>query len=383
VVSTAIESSNPDIAEANARGLPVFHRSEVLAAIVDTKRTIAVAGTSGKSTVTAMIFDFLDHCGMSPSVITGAGLSSLIDRGFIGNARVGKSDLLVIEADESDGTLVRYHPHLSLFLNVSKDHKPVAETQAMFRTLAAQSAHVMKNAESEELAELLAERTFGFGPSAMCRPDKVTPRGFSTRVTWRGTTFELRLPGAFNVANVMAAFCVAESLGCEPSALAKAAASYRGIYRRFSVYPTLRGVSVVDDYAHNPEKIRAALTTAQLLTPRVLAIFQPHGFGPTRFLKDDLVETFAAVVRPKDELFLLPIYYAGGTADKSISSGDIAAPLAGRIAVSTPASRPELLDALAQKARKGDCVILMGARDPSLEALARQIVQALGGLVTP
>ena len=378
VVSTAIESANPDIAAAQRRGIPVFHRSEVLSAIVSSKRTIAVAGTSGKSTVAAMLFEFLDYCGKSASVITGAGLTSLIEKGYLGNAWAGSSDLLVIEADESDGSLVRYHPDISLFLNVSKDHKPVDETLQLFRVLATQSAHIFRNADDPLLASLAAERTYGFAAGADCAADSLDIHPLSSTVVFRGATCELKLPGRYNVQNMLAAFCVAEYLGCAPEKLAEAAGRYRGINRRFVVYPTARGITVVDDYAHNPEKIRAALSAAHGVGKRVLAVFQPHGFGPTRFMKDELTGAFGDSLTKDDHLFLLPIYYAGGTAQKDISSEDIIAPLRSRLHAESPHSRAELLDRLRMEARPGDCVILMGARDPSLEAFARELRDLLG-----
>ena len=161
VVSTAIEDSNPDIAAARKRAIPVLHRSDVLAAIVATKKTIAVAGTSGKSTVAAMIWEFLQGCAKDASLITGAGLVRLEEQGLIGNAYKGSSDLLVIEADESDGTCVKYKPYLSVFLNVSKDHKPVAETLGLFATLAGQSDIVITNADDRQLDIIKPSRTFG------------------------------------------------------------------------------------------------------------------------------------------------------------------------------------------------------------------------------
>ena len=138
-ISTAIEESNADIAAARASGLPVIHRSDLLAGIIKTKKTIAVAGTSGKSTVTAMIFEFLTACEKSPSLISGAPLRRLKKQGLIGNAFCGGSDLLVVEADESDGTLVKYSPNASVILNVSKDHKDIGELRVLFETLTLKS----------------------------------------------------------------------------------------------------------------------------------------------------------------------------------------------------------------------------------------------------
>src|SRR5512139_2977894 len=147
VISTAIEEDNPDIAAARERGIPIVHRSDVLAAIVASHRTIAVCGTSGKSTVTALVYEILRACGQSPSVLAGANLIRLNEEGFLGNAFRGQSGILVMEADESDGTLVKYRPEKAVFLNLSKDHKTVAQALELFERLAAQTLMVVKNGD--------------------------------------------------------------------------------------------------------------------------------------------------------------------------------------------------------------------------------------------
>lgn len=156
-ISTAIEESNPEIAAARAFNIPIIHRSDLLASFVSSRKTIAVAGTSGKSTVTAMIFEFLSHCGKSPSLISGANLLRLQKDGLIGNAFFGNSDFLVIEADESDGSLVKYSPFISVILNISKDHKPVPEVLGMFSRLASQSKVTVINADDNGLSGIEAE----------------------------------------------------------------------------------------------------------------------------------------------------------------------------------------------------------------------------------
>ena len=160
-VSTAIEDTNPDIAAAKSRGIPVIHRSDLLGALIDTKKTIAVAGTSGKSTVTAMIFEFLTACGKSPSLLSGASLRRLEKQGLIGNAYNGGSDILVVEADESDGTLVKYRPAAAVILNVSKDHKSIDEIAKLFETLVSHSRWTASNADDPVLASLPATVRFG------------------------------------------------------------------------------------------------------------------------------------------------------------------------------------------------------------------------------
>jgi len=379
-VSTAIEESNPDIAAARSRGLPVLHRSDLLAAIIATKKAIAVAGTSGKSTVTAMIFEFLTACGRSPSLISGAGLRRLEKQGLIGNAWSGGSDLLVVEADESDGTLVKYRPEVAIFLNISKDHKTIDELKQLFETLASQTSWTASNADDPILTSLPATVRFGRNGSGSWRADHEELLPTSVKLFKNGVEYHLPLPGNHNLENLCAALCVCEHFGCEQTALAEAVKNYEGVARRFFVTKTRQNVHVVDDFAHNPAKIAAVMRAARGLSDRILAVYQPHGFGPTRFLKDEYIATFRTAFRQNDSLYLLPIYYAGGTAQKNISSEDIIQGL-GSVAFSAQAvsGRDELLTRLKADARSEDCVLIMGARDPSLPALVRKVVEIFGG----
>jgi UDP-N-acetylmuramate--alanine ligase len=378
VISTAIEEDNPDIAAGRKRGLPILHRSDVLAAIVASHRTIAVCGTSGKSTVAAMIFEILRACGKSPSVITGANLIRLNQEGLIGNAFKGDTGLLVIEADESDGTLVKYHAEKAVFLNISKDHKSVNETRVLFERLSSQTPLVIKNADDPELNSIQAAHTFGLLGRADCQPEAVKSVTPFVRFTLKGADFELSLPGYHNLSNALAALCVCESQGCKLEAMVEPLREFRGIMRRFAVSRTPKGITVIDDYAHNPDKIKAAILTARDFGGRIFAVFQPHGYGPTRFLKDELVDTFAQLIRSTDEVYFLPIYYAGGTVKKDISSADLA-DLVGKRAVSSyaPQNRKDLIAGLKKRVKPGDVVILMGARDPTLSLLAQEIKDGL------
>jgi UDP-N-acetylmuramate--alanine ligase len=379
-ISTAIEDSNPDIAAARSRGIPMIHRSDLLAAIIATKKTIAVAGTSGKSTVTAMIFEFLTACEKSPSLLSGAGLRRLEKQGLIGNAYSGGSDLLVVEADESDGSLVKYCPEAAVILNVSKDHKSIEEITTLFETLVSQSSWTASNADDKVLASLPATLRFGRNGAGSWRPDREEFLPTSIKLFRSGVEYHLPLPGEHNLENLCAALCVCEHFGCEPTALAEAVKKYEGVARRFSVTGTKQNVHVVDDFAHNPAKIAAAVRASRSLSNRILAIYQPHGFGPTRFLKDEYIATFRTAFQQQDSLYLLPIYYAGGTAQKNISSEDIIQGL-GPVSFNAQAvkGRDELLERLRIDAKPGDCVLIMGARDPSLPALVRKIVEMFGG----
>jgi UDP-N-acetylmuramate--alanine ligase len=397
VVSTAVEDTVPDVAEARAKGVPIVHRSQLLAHFVETMRTIAVSGTSGKSTVAAMVFEILRGTGHDPSVITGGDLELLRAEGLWGNAWRGKGDLLVVEADESDGSLVRYVPAIGVVLNLQKDHKPEADVLAMFETFVARTREALVLGEGENLAALAAAArarglrttTFGSGAGAEVRSRdgsvELGPDASAFEVD--GMAFTLPAPGRHNVENALAAIAAARVVGVATEACVAPLAAFRGVGRRFQAVGSAFGVEVIDDFAHNPAKLAAALATARLRARgrapggkdgRVIAVYQPHGFGPTRFLRDDFVETFAAELRPADRLWLLEIFYAGGTAQRDFSAAEIAIQVRNRGADAAFApSRAKLVDAIAAEASPGDVVLVMGARDPSLTAVALAIVHAL------
>jgi UDP-N-acetylmuramate--alanine ligase len=379
-ISTAIEESNPDIAAARACGLPIIHRSDLLAAIIASKKTIAVAGTSGKSTVTAMIFEFLTSCGKSPSLISGAPLRRLEKQGLIGNAWSGGSDLLIVEADESDGTLVKYSPEAAVILNVSKDHKGVDEIRGFFEKLVSNSSWAALNADDPILATLPATVRFGRDGSAFWRPDREELLPTSVKLFRKGIEYHLPLAGSHNLENLRGALCVCEHFGCWGPVLAGAVRMFEGVARRFAITRTVQNVHVVDDFAHNPAKIAAVVSAARGISERIIAVYQPHGFGPTRFLRNEYIATFRSVFRQDDSLYLLPIYYAGGTANKDISSVDIITGL-GPVSFNARAvsDRGEMLTRLQTDVRSGDCILVMGARDPSLPALVRKVVELFGG----
>ncbi len=413
VVSTAVEEHVPDVVAAHELGLPILHRSDLLAHFVATHRTIAVSGTSGKSTVVAMVFEILRGAGLDPSVITGGDLEVLKDAGLWGNAWRGSGDLLVVEADESDGSLVRYEPALGIVLNLQKDHKPEDEVFAMFETFASRTREVLVLGEDANLAPLrdrAPERgfrtvAFGFGAapgaasgpaaSASASEDHVLgadaielgPEGSVFRV--EDVAFRLPVPGGHNVENALAALAACRALGVPLARMVGPLAAFRGVGRRFQTIGVAAGVEVVDDFAHNPAKLEAALATARRRVQgrapggadgRVLAVYQPHGYGPTRFLRDDFVDTFARALGPLDHVWWLEVFYAGGTTRRDFSSAEIVAQIAdrgvGQRAAFAP-SREALVERLAAVALPGDLVLVMGARDPSLTELAGQVVSTL------
>jgi UDP-N-acetylmuramate-alanine ligase len=379
VVSTAVEEHVPDFAAARAKGIPIIHRSELLAHFVARHRSIAVTGTSGKSTVTAMVFAILSGAGRDPSVITGADLPELQAQGLPGNAFAGRSDLLVVEADESDGTLVRYAPAIGVILNLQRDHKEMAEVAAMFATLRARIREALVVGDAENLDPFAGGALrFGFSARADVRGQDVELGPASSRFRVNDTVFAVPVPGAHNVANALAAIASCRILGVKLAEMVTPLASFRGIGRRFQTMGRTRDVEVVDDFAHNAEKIAAAIRTAKLRAKRVLAIYQPHGYGPTRFLRRDFVATFARELAPEDFLWMLEVFYAGGTATRDFSAADIVAEIRalGTKAEFAP-SREQLVARVTQEARPGDLVLVMGARDPSLSELARSILAGI------
>jgi UDP-N-acetylmuramate--alanine ligase len=284
--------------------------------------------------------------------------------------------LLVVEADESDGTLVKYSPEAAVILNISKDHKSIDEIKELFTRLISKSAWTALNFDDPILASFPASVGFGRNSSASWQPDLEELLPTSVKLFRKGIEYHLPLPGEHNLENLRAALCVCEHFGCNESALAAAVRDFQGVARRFCVTETEKNVYVVDDFAHNPAKIAAAVTAARGLSDRIIAIYQPHGFGPTRFLKDEYIVTFRNTFRQNDILYLLPIYYAGGTAEKNISSEDIVNGL-GPVSFSAAAvkDRDALLTRLKRDIGPGDCVLVMGARDPSLPTLVRKIVK--------
>ncbi|HJZ43814.1 MAG TPA: cyanophycin synthetase, partial [Hyphomicrobiaceae bacterium] len=259
------------------------------------------------------------------------------------------------------------------------DHKEMAEVAAMFATLRARARAALVVGDAETL-DPFAGGAIRFGTSARAdmRGEDVELGPASSRFRVMDTKFMLPVPGAHNVANALAAIAACRVLGVTLEEMVSPLASFRGIGRRFQTVGRTRGVEVVDDFAHNADKIAAAIRTAKLRARRVLAIYQPHGYGPTRFLRRDFVTTFARELAPEDLLWMLEVFYAGGTATRDFSASDIVAEI-GALGTKAEfaASRERLVARIAQEARPGDLILVMGARDPSLSELARAILAGI------
>ena len=383
VVSTAVEDTVPEVQKAKLLSIPIIKRSELLALIAKSKKTIAVGGTSGKSTTSAMLFDILQTAGLHPSIISGAGLTSIIKEGKIGNAKVGTGDWLVIEADESDGSIVQYYPEVGLLLNIDKDHQEIDELMSIFSTFKKNTKQLFIVNRSNTLAKQLsvsAEDDFELSADsdAGYKAVNFSQNGLVISFMINGVDFTLNTVGKHNMENALAAVAVANQIGVDLKTCAAALKKYEGIYRRHQILGIKHGVYIIDDYAHNPVKCAASIAACQPIASKVVAWFQPHGYGPTRFLKNDFIHEIAAVLRPEDETWMSEIFYAGGTATKDISANDLIVEIKalGKNAFFVE-DRNKFLETV-RPHLTNDCVLLlMGARDPGLEAFGKNVFENL------
>ena len=377
VFSTAVEKDNPDYLKAREVGAPVKMRPEYLSEIVSQFRTIAVAGTSGKSTMAGMLAYLMDRLGMGPNFIGGGRVKQFKSEGNSGNYLAGVSSRLIIEACESDGSLVDYRPEHSIIANLDLDHHPVAETAKMFERLAENtSGLVLAGGDDRNLSacNLKDAIRFSIDTGSKYRADRIQYAPFSSTFSVNGTRFELSLPGRHNVYNALACIACLSELGVPAPDIAGVLTGFSGIERRFDVHLNDGRHIVIDDYAHNPHKISSLMRTMQALSPAVCYIFQPHGYGPTRMMKEGYIMVFSDGLRSTDRLVLLPIYYAGGTAARDISSRDIAegVVVSGGQAVAVE-DRAEIF----RMSGEWKAYVVFGARDDTLSDLAEEIAKKI------
>ena len=381
VVSTAIEENNVEYRKAVEMGIPVMKRSELLAAISSSKRTIAVGGTSGKSTTTAMIFHILQENGYSPSLMTGAGLTALQKQGLPGNAWVGESDWLVIESDESDGSIVNYFPEISVVLNVDRDHKEFDELMQLFAIFKEHTRGKFIVNQDHALIRTLSQNSaidFGTVSGVGYQGNDFKQVGFSIQFTINGVPFKIPVIGKHNMENAMAAVAVSNVIGIDIEKASKALESYVGIYRRTQLVGESNGVYVIDDFAHNPAEVAAAVKACQQIGERVIAWFQPHGYGPLRFMHEELAEKVTDTLREKDCFVMSDVYYAGGTVNRDIGSEVVIAAIQqnkkNALLVTNRSRLPAIFKSMVQP---GDVILMMGARDPSLSDFAAEVLKSL------
>ena len=395
VTSAAVEDSVPDVREAKRLGAPMMRRAELLAEIFNAApRSLAIGGTSGKSTTTGMIGWILHHAGLEPTIMNGAVMKNFItaDTPFA-SAVVGKGELFVSEVDESDGSIALYTPRIAVLNNVSLDHKSLEELRVLFRDFLAKAETVVLNLDDAETTALAigvpGDKAITFSlsdPAADLLAGELVPavEGISFTVTEAktGSSAEVRLqvPGRHNVANALAALAAARACGLSLEAAAAALSGFTGLRRRLETVGTAGGVTVIDACAHNRDKIEATLATLHAFPGRLLALFQPHGFGPLRKMKAGFIACFATQLRDDDVLIMPdPVYYGGTVTDRSVTSKDIAAGvLAGGRQAEAFEAREACGDRLIELARPGDRIVIMGARDDTLAVFAAELVERLG-----
>jgi UDP-N-acetylmuramate--alanine ligase len=392
VTSAAIEESVPDVVRARALGLEHLTRPQLLAKLLnDAQKSIAVGGTSGKSTVTGMIGWILHALHRQPTVMNGAVMKNFVSPSApFASALVGDPELFVSEVDESDGSIALYRPTVAVLCNISLDHKEMEELRSLFSGFLAAADRAVANLDDPEtrlIADSLPpERLIGFGfdsPGALLvgRNLELLPDGVRFIAALGSEEHEVMLPvpGRHNALNALASLAAVHALGIPLDQAATALARFAGLKRRLETVGTARGVTVIDDFAHNPDKIAATLATLTAQPGRLLIMFQPHGFGPLAKMGEELAETFAKGMREGDRLFLPDPVYQGGTVDKSRGSDWLAEAVqhAGGHAEHIP-QRAAIGERLFGEALPGDRIAILGARDDTLSEFAAELVQRLG-----
>ncbi len=380
VTSTAVRRTNPEVAAALEGRIPVVRRAEMLAELMRLKSTVAVAGTHGKTTTTSMIAAVLDAGGIDPTVINGGIINS-----YGSNARLGASEWMVVEADESDGSFLRLDGTIAVVTNIDPEH---LDHYGSFDRIKEAFVEFVENVpfygaailcvdhpEVQGIIPRIRDRrvtTYGFSAQADVRGDAVTPvpggNRFDVVIRQRDGAarriegIELPMPGRHNVQNALAAVAVALELGCADAVIQQGFAKFAGVKRRFTNVGEVGGATIIDDYAHHPVEIRAVLSAAREgVKGRVIAVVQPHRFTRLRDLMDD----FQGAFNDADVVYAAPVYPAGEAPIEGVDSDALIAGLKarGHRAAATVAGPSELAEALAQTLEPGDMVVCLGAGD--------------------
>jgi UDP-N-acetylmuramate--alanine ligase len=393
VTSAAVEETVPDVIAARKAGAPLVTRAQLLAELFNASgQGIGVAGTSGKSTTTGMIGWILHRTGRAPTIMNGAVMKNFITPDFpFASAVIGKDDSFVAEVDESDGSIALYTPKIAVLNNVSLDHKSLDELRRLFADFAGKAGVAVLNLDNAETAALAMARapastlTYSlknktadfFGSNLKPAQDGIV---FDVKERESGETHgvALKMPGRHNAANALAAIAAARAAGVPFAEAAEALSSFGGIRRRLEYVGAANGVTVIDDFGHNPDKIEASLSTLHDFPGRLLILFQPHGFGPLKMMRAEFIDAFARNLHGDDVLVMPDPVYFGGTTDKSVTSKDIVEGVArqGRNAIHIP-DRAACGDTLVELAKPGDRIAIMGARDDTLSQFARDLVAKL------
>ena len=377
VFSTAVEHDRPEFIKAKTLGLPMKTRPEYLAELTSEFKTIAVSGTSGKSTTAGMLAFLMQRLGMKPNFIGGGRVKQFKTDKHPGNSLAGDSDILIIEACESDGTIIKYKPEHLILLNLHLDHNPLNVTADMFKTIINNTKEIVViNADDQRLKNITTKNTvtFSIDSPSRYRATDISYKPFSTDFSLNNLRFTLSLPGKYNLYNALSCIAMLSEMGIPLKDIANTIHEFQGIERRFDIHLNNGKYLVIDDYAHNPHKISSLMKAMKNIKKGICYVFQPHGFGPTRLMKKEYIEAFSQNLDDYDHLILLPIFYAGGTSTKDISSQDLADGIkANGKSVEVIEERETILKML----HRWDTYVVFGARDETLSDFARAIAGML------
>ncbi len=392
VCSAAVEDTVPDVQAARRIGTQEITRAALLAELFNGAGTgVAVAGTSGKSTTTGMLGWILHFADMGPTIFNGAVMKNFVTADFpLASAVPGDKDLFVSEVDESDGSIAYYNPRIAVLNNIAFDHKPLDELRTLFRNFVDRAETSVLNLDNEETAALYravpAGRALSYSladetADIHARNIEPAPDGIAfDAVVGNGepVSITLSMPGRHNVANALAAIGAAHALGVFPQMAGQALSAFEGIKRRTETVGTAGGITVIDDFGHNPDKISATLQTLHVFPGRLLIVFQPHGFGPLAMLRQAFVDCFATGLHENDILFMPEPVYFGGTVERTVTARDIVSDISqrGRQA-QAHTDREACGDEVLRQARPGDRIVIMGARDDTLSLFAADLLEKL------
>lgn len=374
VYSSAVAGSNPEVVEARAQGIAVITRGEMLAELMRLKYAVAIAGSHGKTTTTSLVATVLRSAGLDPTVVVGGRMAALGS-----NARLGAGELLVAEADESDGSFLKLTPTIAVVTNIDPEHLDFYGTHHNLKEAFLSFVEripfyglavlCLDHPDVQDLLPRVRHRhvTYGLSPQADYAAAEISYHGLETHflVLRRGKPlgrFAVRMPGQHNVLNCLAAIAVADELEVPLDVCNEALATFHGVARRFTVTAQVGGIALVDDYGHHPAEVVATLEAARkAYSGRVLVAFQPHRFTRTQLLFDDFTRAFNRA----DRVLLADIYAAGEPPIEGVSSAALCDALRshGHHNASYVADRDDLIAELAAEARPGDVVIALGAGD--------------------
>jgi UDP-N-acetylmuramate--alanine ligase len=391
VASAAVEDTVPDMVAARRLGASIVRRPELLAGLFNASPlSIGVAGTSGKSTTTAMVGWILHAVGRRPTVMNGAVMKNFAtDGALFASALIGDGGVFVSELDESDGSIALYRPTVAVLNNISLDHKSMEELRRLFGDFVGRAETAVLNLDNAETAALsVAARTkltYSLFEAGDFGAERLSARPFGIafgavdRRSGERARIDLKMPGAHNVSNALAAIAAAGAAGVPFTDAAAALNDFAGVKRRLEFVGERNGVTVIDDFAHNPDKIAASLRTLHEFPGRLLVLFQPHGFGPLKKMRAEFAQCFADHLKADDFLVMPDPVYFGGSVDRDVSSRQIVEDVAGtgRLALHFE-TRAECGEALLRLARPSDRIVIMGARDDTLSQFAVDLLVRLG-----